>query len=131
MINRRGILSVLVAATTLAAAPFAYAAEHMAFTQQALDAAQKAGKPILIDVTAPWCPICKAQKPILADLAALPKFKNLEILEVDFDSQKDALRAFNIQKQSTLVIFKGGKEVDRSTGDTNAASIGALLDKAI
>ena len=103
----------------------------MAFTQQALDAAQKAGKPILIDVTAPWCPICKAQKPILADLAALPKFKNLEILEVDFDSQKDALRAFNIQKQSTLVIFKGGKEVDRSTGDTNAASIGALLDKAI
>ena len=131
MPNRRSILSALVAASTLAAAPFAYGAEHMAFTQQAFEAAQKAGKPILIDVTAPWCPICKAQKPILAELTAQPKFKNLEILEIDFDSQKDALKALNVQKQSTLVIFKGGKEADRSTGDTNAASIGALLDKAI
>jgi thioredoxin 1 len=33
--------------------------------------------------------------------------------------------------QSTLIVFKGEKEVGRSVGDTNANSIAALLGKAI
>ena len=33
--------------------------------------------------------------------------------------------------QSTLIVFKAGVEVGRSVGDTNAASIKALLDKAV
>ena len=33
--------------------------------------------------------------------------------------------------QSTLIAFKGTKETGRSTGDTNAASIEALLDKTV
>jgi hypothetical protein len=33
--------------------------------------------------------------------------------------------------QSTLISFKGSKEVGRSTGDTNASSIEALLDKSV
>ena len=50
---------------------------------------------------------------------------------IDYDSQKDLLRKFNVQRQSTLMVFKGKQETGRSTGDTNAASIEALLAKAI
>ena len=50
---------------------------------------------------------------------------------IDYDSQKDLLRKFNVQRQSTLIVFKGKQETGRSTGDTNAASIEALLAKAI
>ena len=85
----------------------------------------------MIDVTAPWCPTCKAQHPILSDLEAQPRFKDLVVLNVDFDSQKDVLRRFGVRMQSTLIAFRGDRETARSTGDTRAASIAALLDKTL
>lgn len=129
-ISRRTALAGLFLAGCLAAIP-ATAAEPLAFSPAAFEAAQKAGRPILVEVTAPWCPTCKAQKPIIAALAAKPKFKELAIFQVDFDTQKDALRRFGAQKQSTLIGFKGAKEIGRSIGDTNPASIEDLLNKAI
>jgi thioredoxin len=59
------------------------------------------------------------------------KFKDLVVFEIDFDSQKDLLRKFNVRMQSTLISYKGAREGGRSTGDTNASSIEAQLDKSI
>lgn len=135
MIHRRRLLLGLGLALSLsasAALPGAVsAAELKPFTPAAFDAAKAAGKPILIDVTAPWCPTCKAQHPILSGLEAQPRFKDLVVLDVDFDSQKDVLRQFNVRMQSTLIGFKGGRETARSTGDTKAASITQLLDTTL
>ncbi len=131
MLNRRTLLSAALVAGCLAVAGAAQAAESTPFTQAAFAAAKATGKPVLVEVTAPWCPTCKAQKPILSELKASPKFKDLMVFEVDFDSQKDALRALNVQQQSTLITYKAGQEVGRSTGDTNRSSIEALLNKAI
>ncbi len=135
MIDRRPILLGLGFALVLSvctALPGAVtAAELKPFTPAAFDAAKAAGKPILIDVTAPWCPTCKAQHPILSDLEAQPKFKDLVVLDVDFDSQKDVLRRFNVRMQSTLIGFKGDKEMARSTGDTRPESITRLLDTTL
>jgi len=49
--------------------------------------AQAAGKPILIEVSAPWCPTCKAQAPILSRLSNDGRFKELVRFNVDFDSR--------------------------------------------
>ncbi|XSC44895.1 TlpA family protein disulfide reductase [Bradyrhizobium sp. RDT10] len=38
------------------------------FDLSAFQQAQAAGKPILIDVTAPWCPTCKVQRPIVQEI---------------------------------------------------------------
>jgi thioredoxin 1 len=130
MLNRRYALAVLIAGAAMIAAPV-HAIEKKPFDAQAFAAAQAAGRPILVEVSAPWCPICKAQAPILAGLAAKPMFKNLAVFEVDFDSRKDVLRTFGVQRQSTLIVFKGSQEMGRSTGDTNAASIESLLAKSL
>ena len=53
------------------------------------------------------------------------------VYEVDFDSSKDVLKQFRVQSQSTLIVFKGANEVGRSTGDTNPASIKALVSKGL
>jgi len=128
MFDRRRFL-VASAALPLFAAQ-AHAAPQ-AFTQAAFQAAQAAGRPILVEVSAPWCPTCRAQKPILSDLTARERFRGFTVLTVDFDSQKDVLRQLRVQMQSTLIVFRGAEEKGRSTGDTNRASIEALLAKAI
>lgn len=99
------------------------------FDAAAFKQAQAAGKPILVDVTAPWCPTCKKQGPIVQEIEK--STPNLVVYEVDFDSSKDVLKQFRVQSQSTLIVFKGANEVGRSTGDTNPASIKALVSKGL
>lgn len=121
----------LIAVTLIAGfvASTSYAAEKKNYDATAFAAAQAAGKPILVQIHASWCSTCKAQAPILSDLEKQDKFKNLVVFNVDFDSQKDAVKAFGAKMQSTLIAFKGKTETGRSVGDTKAASIAALLDK--
>jgi thioredoxin 1 len=130
MLSRRSVLMSVLLATAAgvgAVAP-ALAVGPQPFDNQAFAEAQKAGKPIFVAIHATWCPICKAQKPILADLMADPKFKDLVYFTIDFDSQKDLVRRFGAQKQSTLIAFIGSKEQGRSVGDSNRASISDLLN---
>jgi thioredoxin 1 len=130
MITRRNI--VLGAGfIALSTAIDAKAAPATVFSSSAFEAAQAAEKPILIVIHATWCPTCKAQEPILSSLLATPKFQAMVPLSVDFDAQKPAVRDFKAQMQSTLIVYRGRTERGRSVGDTNAASIEALLAKAL
>ena len=109
----------------------ALAATKAVYTDAQFASAQIAGKPILVEITASWCPTCKAQAPILSELSNEPRFKDLQVFTVDFDSQQSAVRAFKAQSQSTLIVFKGGAEVGRSVGDTKKDTITALLAKSL
>jgi thioredoxin 1 len=131
MLNRRHVLGALALSAVFSFGSLASAMDKKPFDQKAFEAAQAQGKPILVEVSAPWCPVCKTQAPILSKLRNDARFKELVSFEVDFDSQKDLLRKFNVTKQSTLIVFKGNQEAGRSTGDTNSISIEALLRKAI
>ena len=117
-------------AAVIAAAP-ALAFDAKPFDPAAFAAAQAAGKSILVEVHAPWCPTCKAQAPILSKLSANPKFKGVDAYRVDFDSQKDALKALNVRQQSTLIAYKGKAETGRSVGSTDPAAIEMLVGSAI
>jgi thioredoxin 1 len=134
MLSRRSALCAALFATTAAGAVLAnpaFAAETKPFTADAFAAAQKAGKPIFVAIHASWCPVCAKQRPILSELLAEPKFKDLTYFVVDFDSQKDAVKSFGARMQSTLIAFKGEHETGRSVGDTDRASIAALLNKTL
>ena len=130
MITRRFLLKAAIAAAVFPSAT-AFAAEEQPFTRQAFQAAQSNGKSILVEIHASWCPTCQAQKPILGKLFADPKFKNMAVFRVDFDSQKDEVRNFKARLQSTLITFKGSEEIARSVGDTNPSSIADLLALAL
>lgn len=98
------------------------------FDAKAFQASQAAGKSILVDVSAPWCPTCKQQKPIVQQIEK--EHPDLVVYDVDFDGAKDVLKRFRVQYQSTLIVFKGSKEVARSTGETDPAPLRGLVAKA-
>ena len=114
-----------------AAASAAQAVERKPFDSATFTATQNAGNPILVDISATWCPTCKQQKPIIDGLIKEPTYNDLTVFEVDFDSQKDVVRRLGANMQSTLIAFRGKTEKARSVGDTNPDSIGRLLKTAL
>jgi thiol-disulfide isomerase/thioredoxin len=99
------------------------------FDAKAFEQAQAAGKTILIDVYASWCPVCKKQQPTVARLEK--EKPGLIVYEVNFDNDKSVLRKFGVQSQATLIVFKGTKEMGRSTGESDPARIQALVEKGL
>ncbi len=89
--------------------------------------AQAAGKTVLINVTASWCPTCKKQEPTIK--AVEKERPNLVVYDVDFDTAKDVLQRLKVRAQSTLIVYKGPKEVARSTAETDPGHLRALIAK--
>ncbi|MDQ6627268.1 MAG: thioredoxin family protein [Pseudomonadota bacterium] len=121
----------LAGGVVLAFAALATAAAEVPFTQAAFDKAVAAGQPVIVDVQASWCPTCKAQKPIVESLLKEPRMKDVTLFSADFDTEQALKKQLRVAQQSTFVVFKGGKEVGRSTGETSKSAIGALFDKAL
>jgi len=116
------VLGFIAASVTIFSANAAQPFEGKAF-----QAAQATKQTILIDVTAPWCPTCKQQRPIVQEIEK--ERPNLVVYEVDFDTAKDTLKRLGVRYQSTFIVFKGANEVGRSTGDTDPSQIRALVAK--
>lgn len=121
---------VYTAAVTAPLAPAtaqAAAASHVPFTQAAFAAAQAAGKPILIDVYAPWCPVCRAQQAPIAVAQADPANADLVVFRLDFDGQKAEQRPLRVTGQATLIAFRGRTETGRLQGNSDRSAIGRLV----
>lgn len=128
MLTRRFALALALAAALPVAA---LARDPQGWSQPQFDDALEKGGPVLVHIDASWCPTCKAQKPILSKLLAEDRFKAIHGFHVDYDDDKKVMRALNAPDRSTILVFKGGKEVARSTGDTTEPAIAALLEKAL
>jgi thioredoxin 1 len=126
-----GFLFRLATAGTLALAAFSAAAGQQPFNQAAFDKALAARQPVIVHVQASWCPTCKVQRPIVASLLQQPKMKNVILFAADFDTEAALKKQLHVAQQSTFVVFKGGKEVARSTGETRRDAIAALFDQAL
>jgi thiol:disulfide interchange protein len=135
--HARIAMGALVATLAISAPPalapaFAYnhheAVRAVPFTQAAFEAAQAAGKPILVEVYAPWCPVCRAQQAGISAAQRNAANADLVVFRIDFDSQKAEQRPLRVTRQSTLIAFNGARETGRLLGDTNPTSIARLVE---
>jgi len=131
MLRLRALFLIVVASAVFLGSLPASAAEWKPFDAASFAAAQKEGKSILVDIFAVWCPVCRAQNPLLTQLTREPKFKDLVVFKVDFDTQKADVRALKANSQSTLIAYKGETEKGRTVGDTNEQSIAVLMESAL
>ncbi|MFO7861121.1 MAG: thioredoxin [Desulfosalsimonas sp.] len=69
----------------------------------------------LVDFNAPWCGPCKAQAPIV-DQIADDFAGRARILEVNVSENREVANQFGIHSIPTLVVFKNGRELERFVG---------------
>jgi thioredoxin 1 len=105
----------------------AHALEKAKYEESTFKEASKNNKIAVIDFHADWCPTCKSQEKAIDALSKDPDLQSVTVFTADFDQEKDLKKTLGVQKQSTLVVFKNGKEVGRSTGTTDPKSIKALI----
>lgn len=126
---------VVVASMTISfpllVAPASAQVAGRAFDQAAFEAAQKAGRPILVWVHAPWCPVCRQQQKTIARVTAEPAFRDMHVFRIDYDTQKALWRAFGATQQSTLIAFRGRRETGRIAHETDDAKVSAVIRGAI
>ena len=124
-------LLTAVAATVMTAAPV-QAAEVRKFDSASFEAAKAAGRPILVDVKAWWCPVCGSQnRTIKAATAGNPAYDKLVIFEINYDSQKPEWQALGVRKQGTLIGYKGRSEIGRIEFKTDKPLINGFLGKIV
>jgi len=112
---------------------FALAASAWAsepFSSEAFAAAQSQNKPILVEVSADWCPTCQRQGVVIGQLQGEPRFDGLTVFRVDYDDQRDVARQFRALTQSTLIVFRGRDETGRAAGITSEREISELIATA-
>ena len=120
------LAKLIVSALLVCASVASYALEVKPYSKAALAAAQKADEPVALHFRADWCPTCRAQDKVLESLKAEPGL-DLTVLAVNYDTEKDLKRRFQVNSQSTLVVLKGQKETTRLVGDTSKLNILAAL----
>ncbi|MCX7324281.1 MAG: thioredoxin family protein [Hyphomicrobiales bacterium] len=112
----------------LMAAP-AMAGEFKPYNKAEFDKLIATGQSVLVHVQADWCPTCKRQLKVLGPMLNDPANARITAVTVNFDTETAFKQANRIGGQSTLIIYKGGKEVARSVGATDATAIGNLIAK--
>jgi thioredoxin 1 len=76
---------------------------------------EKSNLPVILDFNAEWCVPCKRLDPILEKLAVDWTGKAV-FYQIDADIHTDLVMKFGIMSIPTLILFKSGKEIQRTTG---------------
>ena len=119
---------ILVIITIIfATIPLSYAKETT-FKKELFDKALSDGKVVVVSSWIKYCTSCASQMKVLDK--AKSDFDNIEYFKFDV-TNKEIAEFFNIQYQTTLLIFKDNKEVYRSIGETTKELIYDALNSSI
>ena len=111
---------------------FAFSANSMekktTFDKKLFDAAQLNGKVVVVSSWTKYCSSCASQMKVLDK--AKNDFDNIEIFSFNI-TNKEIAKLFDVQYQTTLLIFKDNKEVYRSIGETSKDLIYEAIQSSI
>ena len=98
------------------------------YSKELFDKALSEGKIVVVSSWIKYCTSCASQMKVLNE--AKKDFENIEYFAFDV-TNKEIAKFFNVQYQTTLIIFKGNNEVYRSIGETTKELIYDALKSSI
>jgi thiol-disulfide isomerase/thioredoxin len=127
MKNRRLFLALLGVAALAATSARAFDIEP--YQKDAADKAIASGKPVVIEIYASWCPICQSQSAVIEALKDKPAYRDIMFYRVDFDAQKDVVKALK-SPRATIIVYRNGKEVGRESWGSTQEEVMRIMMKA-
>ena len=103
-------------------------AKETTFKKELFDKALSDGKVVVVSSWIKYCTSCASQMKVLEK--AKNDFDNIKYFAFDV-TNKEIAKLFNVQYQTTLLIFKDNKEVYRSIGETTKELIYDALKSSI
>lgn len=125
-----GLRRILSAVVLLLASAATHALDIKPYSAALLEQAQAGDQPVALHFHADWCPTCRAQEKVLRSLQSEPGL-DLTVMVVQYDTEKDLKKRFNVRAQSTFVVLRGQQEWARLVGDTDPAAIRTALKSAL
>ena len=98
------------------------------YSKELFDNALSEGKVVVVSSWIKYCTSCSSQMKVLEK--AKNDFDNIEYFAFNV-TNKEIAKFFNVQYQTTLLIFKDNKEVYRSIGETTKELIYDALKSSI
>mgnify|MGYP001115720364 CR=1 FL=1 len=98
------------------------------FTKELFDKAQSDGKVVVVSSWMKYCSSCASQMKVLDK--AKNEFDNIEYFKFDVKN-KEIAKLFDVQYQTTLLIFKNNEEIYRSIGETSKDLIYQAIKSSI
>ena len=98
------------------------------YSKELFDKALSEGKVVVVSSWIKYCTSCASQMKVLEK--AKNDFDNIEYFAFDV-TNKEIAEFFNVQYQTTLLIFKNNREVYRSIGETTKELIYDALNSSI
>ena len=103
-------------------------AKETTFKKELFEKAQADGKVVIVSSWIKYCTSCASQMKVLDK--AKNDFDNIEYFKFDVTNNEIA-KMFDVQYQTTLLIFKNNKEVYRSIGETSKDLIYKAIQSSI
>ncbi|MBV9761513.1 MAG: thioredoxin [Acidobacteriaceae bacterium] len=91
---------------------------------------ERSPAPILVDMWAPWCGPCRMLAPVIEQLAA-EMAGRARVAKLNVDENPVTAERFQVRGIPALLLFKGGREVDRMVGVQPKAEIARRIERAL